>query len=843
MIFLFKSPRHGVSRSLEQGDRFAAVAAVNSLGILILYQLLMFVMPYSAAYALAGLSGLVFVNLANPWFGYGKTSRNRWETAANSLFYLGSFIASWGVLFVLTEKAGIVPRLSVFIPLAFAVPFNYLAARHIYRGADAGTIAYLRKNVTALIYGGITSVILAGAASFFFYRQIIGTSIFPWDFRGGYYAQALSWYLEGGFFSPLAWFTHGNFGFPAWAALQDSSWFIPDSIISFFRGPLTLQDVTRLQVFLMFFSGLGTHAICRQLKMGYQTTLIVALTYALSGGYFSNATHLDVFRGYALLPWLVLVLHRDLLRTRWGVPFAALVIFQYAIAVYPGQLISAFYVLAIYVLWQFREAWDEGAAWRYAGTLTLAAFAGLLLSALKWWPVFVSRGLLQPGEEYAQAGISPIKLMTLFFPSHAGGAARYGGHITLMTMFIGPVAISGLLFARRFSRDKLALAAMAGTALMMGSMLFSQSQLFHLLPGTSISRMVILDYRGVFHLPLVLLAGLAIEDWRPTAPRSQVTFLRIAGAAIFFTAIAILGLVLGWSRHYVAMSLLPFLVCVAAIAAMTAHRSARGLWMCTAILVVATVAFVALHAYNLERTWNARVDPSIADKTHEPRPDLLAYRPQRFVLPADILSGQAHWVEKSVRYGDQWDISGFAAFGADNVKRLLPHAALYKAFDDERAVPGRPLLAFMLDRSRVAVFDAAADFNSTVLELDCNGVQCGPRNGASVEMRDFRSDGADYELGVRAPERLVENEIWYPGWNGRLIDEDHPDTTPQLLQAQPFGSYLRSWLIPPGHWRFSTSYVAPGYRTSWWMFWAGVLLLVMAVVVSSARRRWWHSAR
>lgn len=116
-----------------QGLRFLVVGALNTLGTVILYQLLLFVLPYSPAYVLSWFAGLVFVNIAYPLFVYGKSRLNGWETIFNSLYYLASFGASWLLLYLFTSRVGVPARLSVFLVLAVIVPLNFLATRYIYR--------------------------------------------------------------------------------------------------------------------------------------------------------------------------------------------------------------------------------------------------------------------------------------------------------------------------------------------------------------------------------------------------------------------------------------------------------------------------------------------------------------------------------------------------------------------------------------------------------------------------------------------------------------------------------------------------------------------------------------
>lgn len=130
----WKRPNLAAGKGIfAQGLRFLVIGALNTLGTVILYQLLLFVLPYSPAYVLSWFAGLVFVNVAYPLFVYGKTRLNGRETVFNSLYYLASFGASWLLLYLITSRIGVPARLSVFLVLAVIVPLNFLATRYIYR--------------------------------------------------------------------------------------------------------------------------------------------------------------------------------------------------------------------------------------------------------------------------------------------------------------------------------------------------------------------------------------------------------------------------------------------------------------------------------------------------------------------------------------------------------------------------------------------------------------------------------------------------------------------------------------------------------------------------------------
>lgn len=122
-----------------QGMRFIVVGAVNTLGTLVIYELLLFVLPYTPSYALSWLAGLIFVNIAYPRFVYSKSGVKPTEVVLNSVYYGLSFVVSWGLLYLFTARLGIYPRLSIFCVLVVMVPLNFVVTRYIYRPVNRAT--------------------------------------------------------------------------------------------------------------------------------------------------------------------------------------------------------------------------------------------------------------------------------------------------------------------------------------------------------------------------------------------------------------------------------------------------------------------------------------------------------------------------------------------------------------------------------------------------------------------------------------------------------------------------------------------------------------------------------
>jgi hypothetical protein len=80
---------------------------------------------------------------------------------------------------------------------------------------------------------------------------------------------------------------------------------------------------------------------------------------------------------------------------------------------------------------------------------------------------------------------------------------------------------------------------------------------------------------------------------------------------------------------------------------------------------------------------------------------------------------------------------------------------------------------------------------------------------------------------------LVENEIWFPGWTGKLKREA---TRVENIRATGVENTLRAWRLPAGQYKFVTEFRTPYLRVCALVSMAG--LLIYLALLAMAYRSW-----
>lgn len=114
------------------GMRFLLAGGLNTLLTLIVYQVLLLVMPYPAAYAAAWIAGLLFVMVVYPSRVFPEGRKGLADRLALGASYVAVFLCGLAVLEALT-RAGIPPRLGIFLVMIATTAASFVAGRLLLR--------------------------------------------------------------------------------------------------------------------------------------------------------------------------------------------------------------------------------------------------------------------------------------------------------------------------------------------------------------------------------------------------------------------------------------------------------------------------------------------------------------------------------------------------------------------------------------------------------------------------------------------------------------------------------------------------------------------------------------
>jgi hypothetical protein len=91
-----------------------------------------------------------------------------------------------------------------------------------------------------------------------------------------------------------------------------------------------------------------------------------------------------------------------------------------------------------------------------------------------------------------------------------------------------------------------------------------------------------------------------------------------------------------------------------------------------------------------------------------------------------------------------------------------------------------------------------------------------------------------YQVSLDQPKLMIENEMYFPGWEARLVSA----SSESRIQARSVNGVFRAWLLPAGNYQLVAAFALPGL----YLYYAislAALLLWLAILLAAYRRRTW----
>ncbi len=649
---------------------------------------------------------------------------------------------------------------------------------------------------SSLLPAGLSLVLLTVITLTVFREQLFDHWTFPWDFLGAYTTTPalVAASVSGGHL--LSWSSHVASGFPVGVDPQAGLYFPGWWVLGGLGIPATLRVLTVVQIAHVLFGGAGMLLLARARRLSWSWATLAAVAYLLFGGFYGEAEHADIVRGFAYLPWLLWALTPPSVEgVRW-MRLATLPGIAWLIATggYPAQVVSFGIVGLAYLV---IALWPGGRAlfrrYRMALLLAVGASAGIVLAVLLPY-LHAEQGnelhrVLQPTAA-ARAGesLAPRDLLGLYLNNFAW---VYDGTVTAWAVGI-PVLI-GLACVRPDTlRRQAPLAACGALALALamtpkiGFIGNAMASLRPLFP----SRFPAADYKAVVAVALILLAA---DGWRELAVSSRRRpLLRAAVLAVLLVLGALLA-----STMYAPASREVWLVIVVIVAAfaLVAVRLSPRFLVLALVVLVAVDGYREIHDYRLLGHISSWAVPSSEAAQYLGRdgevrnlPKTLkqapSTRPAR-VGPAAPLAGAPT--------GSNADAVGWVTskyylvdYGG-TIERSLWQAEHHPA-----------LLSLMLAPWRAYTFPCvgAGGCNTVARQLPNPRVW---RVSSAVTTLSYGTNSTTYKVNIKRPEVMVENELAVNGWEAN-------SSKVKILSS---GYPLRTWRLSPGSYTFTSHYAEP----------------------------------
>jgi hypothetical protein len=669
------------------------------------------------------------------------------------------------------------------------------------------------------VWGPVLLLLVATIAVF--YNHILGNLTFPWDFHGPYFTHAVARMRDGSFVSPPLWMPWGGFGVPAAQSLQDGAWYLPQYLFDFFGWKYDLVGATRLQVAHVFFGALGALFFIRKMDASRLSASVASLAFVFNPAFFSNSQHVDIVRGTALLPWLFYALILLFRRLDAGsFLIFVLILWQFLVGAYPGMVVSAAYacvVIAAFELYLVRQ--KTRSLWPLV-LVSLAVALSIGLSMVKFLPALADFASMRQSAGQV-SGVTSELLTTLLLDFDLDGMPN---DLTMRDMFVGlPIfwlSVVGAVTARS-NKNKLPLVLLVVALIPMVTYTPIQSLVAEL-PLMDVSRFHISDFRPILHLAMLVFAAYGCDQLLRNEKSRALTASMVIGAVLVIV-LSMYGWHLGQFKEAFVWPLVAALCMLPAVVFWLAGRSAeaRG----TAVVAICLLSAVAIsgcgHALRSERVWRMpRSDEAEVAAFGTTIRELLStsvvgpveYRPTRALLtPLPATRGELY----DERYNFAWLAQGYAAFGYENMATSQTLSEIYGAAVSQEESGLLMAMRWMIERSSVKILPDLSVFDLHELS-GCVGVCVAPSiaDDALVRMIAFRREGAVYEVNAVSAFAMVENELYYSGWAALVCGFNDVCADAPVLRAQPVGSVLRGWSLPPGRYRFMTYYQPPAWSAA-----------------------------
>ena len=336
-----------------------------------------------------------------------------------------------------------------------------------------------------------------------FRKYLSGESSPSWDFLGDYLTNAISWWNLSTFFNPAIYIPYAFSGYPAYLSAQSSAWYLPYVILDKFNL-ITSYPLAVLQVLTIIFGIIGLYFLAKSWNLSSPIALLLAFGYLFSPGFFSSASHIDIVRAWAFMPWMFLALKPSNKQKLLSITLITLLSFQYLIGVYPGAIIASVYIFLIYLFFMFIIFNPNTKQYFIYQILPFAI--GALLALIKWLPFAFEERIFRGGNTVlVNQGI----VATLLYPYETSVLPN---DITMRSLFLAPLILLSVLLIRKFNKVILLFGIILLASIILGFD-FNQTEPWqNSLPLLGESRFRTTDFKIFITISVLVLGGIGLSQ-------------------------------------------------------------------------------------------------------------------------------------------------------------------------------------------------------------------------------------------------------------------------------------------------------------------------------------------
>lgn len=687
---------------------------------------------------------------------------------------------------------------------------------------------------------------------FLFNQQYFNEVGFYDDFFKGYHAIPFFWMtnLRAGIFPE--WVTYQAMGYPLEMNLQSGLFYPPFYIFPLLGINYTIKMAVLFQCLHVFLASVGMFYLSRTLKLNNYAAFLAGAAYQLFGGFYAGSPHSDMVRAWAIVPWLFMAFYiplenpkKCLKRNVILVPLLFAFLFTGG---YPSIATTSCFMLTVFLIVQLlgQKALVKEKFFIFVAQLFLMGL-GIGLAMIHLLPAFLMRSELQRYNVLNKIGdldyyfpLSLSDLMGLFLPS------SFNLLVTLHhlpAMFIGlPMVFFLFMALRKQILESYLFIIMAILSVVMGMGVYSP--IFNLLktifPPLGYSRFPIADYKGFLAISLIIISANVINKWLESPELFSKNSFIIRGAwflFIFFWGCSLYKVytiyqaqILLKANFFFLSPWLFFVVLLFIFYGWIRYKEKLPLILPTMLIFL----LMSFHGYyinrmdskiwewpNATKSFETSIKMSFETAEKKLKNSLiqpLNKRPERllskgYLLPYDpshqllentlkkILQKNPEFALKNnINFCWQGYITGNFI--------LLDYMSGMNLARQHRLVSNVETLEFLTLPSETLLFEK--DFlqnNSNLLPENWRDFLSKPNE---VSIKSYQANTLEYEVNLTNKQLMVENETFFKGWKGFIIEQGKETV---IFPTEVAGG-LRGWELSEGKYSLKLSFTMPYLRTA-----------------------------
>jgi len=147
------------------------------------------------------------------------------------------------------------------------------------------------------------------------------------------------------------WIPYEAIGYPLAINSQSGLYYPIFWLFPLLHTPYTLHAAVIVQVFHVLLGSIGMFLLLNLIFKSSRYAFIGAVAFQFFGGFYSNAEHPDIIRAFAIAPWLFYVIKLNINKPRITrrILFIPIVIYFLATGGYPGNFISSLFIIPVFL--------------------------------------------------------------------------------------------------------------------------------------------------------------------------------------------------------------------------------------------------------------------------------------------------------------------------------------------------------------------------------------------------------------------------------------------------------------------------------------------------------------